>query len=124
MNECARQFGPLRCSKLGNHICAFALNDAWPDGGDVGNLTSIEDMLIDSGFPYAARVYLLHEYDNVTDAEVRERLHPSYAKCVARKEIADTAKRALVVLTGDELPELDTFGRIVFMLDESEDLEV
>ena len=118
MDTCERRFGGLLCPEVGEGICAFALNDAWPNGGDIRDSKPIVEMLTQAGFTYAAKVYLLHSYEDITDQEVKRFLHPTYATCVARAEIAEMAKRALEILTEDEPPDPDTLGRIVFRIDQ------
>ncbi|KKU82857.1 hypothetical protein A2973_03380 [Candidatus Gottesmanbacteria bacterium RIFCSPLOWO2_01_FULL_49_10] len=121
MKGCERQFGGLTCSKLGDGICAYALNDAWVAGGDVRTSEPIVELLTEAGFDYALKTYLLHSYDQIIDARVKAFLHPSYVQCVAKQEIAAMAKSALEILTGDELPDLETLGQIMLGIYESLD---
>lgn len=115
MKSCERRFGAIICSELGDGICAFAHNEML-NGGDVRSPDKMVPLLIKAGFRYTTKVYLLHSYDLVTDSRVRDFLHPSYAKCIARNEIAAMAKTALEAITGDEVSDLDTLGRVVFSL--------
>ena len=115
MKECHRQFGPVFCGKLGEGICAMALNEALNEG-NINDRDSLLKLLRLRGFNYVLRLYVVHSIDSLTDPEVIRRIPVSYKDCFARGSIADTARVILEEMTEDELGNLDALGRISFEL--------
>ena len=117
MDSCERLWVGRSCALFGDKICAFAANEVWNGDGNLGDHKSLVQLLTEAGFPYAAKVYLLHSYEQITDERVKERLHESYVMCVAKERIARAAADALRVLTeDDQIPDPNDLGKIVFNL--------
>ena len=115
MKSCERQFGALYCGKLGEGICAMALNEAI-DGGSVSDKEKLINSLRLRGFSYVLRTYVIHSIDTLTDEEVIRRIPANYRDCLARESIADAAREVLEEMTEDQVGDLNVLGRISFGL--------
>ncbi|KKU80959.1 hypothetical protein A2875_03360 [Candidatus Gottesmanbacteria bacterium RIFCSPHIGHO2_01_FULL_46_14] len=114
MKDCERQFGVLGCSKLGDGICALALNDAWPGGGNPQDPEVVQS-LVNRGFTYCAIVYIAHSVDKITNPKVREfLLGCGYDKCELKHVIAEKARKALEILTEDKALSPDSMAGIIY----------